>query len=236
MPFRVPLARNTAALLSERHTARLRSVCPSCSLWRLSNTAPRKTSAYPRLARAIHSRSRPTTSIDEFSPTLSDSPTRSASTLVSRSAINAPSNVPDTHRNLYASLERLKDTASDYVNQSRIQLALRGLEVQRPTIRIGLLGLGSDGNSASRKLARVLLADALSNEEQWEKILVNGNGDSGKALLLRSGENPSHNIHLSSMANVHTDMVLKMIFTLLIRLWKPSMCLRESYKSTTWRS
>lgn len=228
MPFRVPLTRNTAALLSERHTARLPFVCPSCSLWRLPNTASRKTCAYPRLARAIHSRSRPTASIKESTSILSDGPTRHASTLVSRSAINAPSNVPETNRDLYASLEKLKDTASDYVNQSRIQLALRGLEVQRPTIRIGLLGLGSDGNSASRKLARVLLADALSNEEQWEKILVNGNGDSGKALLLRSGENPSHTIYLEPMANVHTDMVLKMIFTLSMRLWKPSIYLRES--------
>ena len=103
---------------------------------------------------------------------------------MSRTAINSPSNVPDVNRDLYASLERLKDIASDYVNQSRLQLALRGLEAETPTIRIGLLGLGRDGNSAARKLARVLLADALSDEAAWEKTLV-GMEESGKALLIR---------------------------------------------------
>ncbi|KAG9520871.1 Metallo-dependent phosphatase, partial [Aureobasidium melanogenum] len=111
---------------------------------------------------------------------------RHATNLASRTAINPPSNVPAENQQLYASLDRLKDIASDYVNQSRLQLALRGLETSRPTVRIGLLGLGRDGDVAARKLARVLLADALGDEGQWEKMLKQPSQD-GKPLLLRYG-------------------------------------------------
>ncbi|KAI4723408.1 hypothetical protein E4T48_00246 [Aureobasidium sp. EXF-10727] len=111
---------------------------------------------------------------------------RHATNLASRTAINPASNVPAEHQQLYASLDRLKDIASDYVNQSRLQLALRGLETSRPTVRIGLLGLGQDGDVAARKLARVLLADALGDEGQWEKMLKQPSQD-GKPLLLRYG-------------------------------------------------
>ncbi|KAG9654903.1 hypothetical protein KCU64_g6895, partial [Aureobasidium melanogenum] len=111
---------------------------------------------------------------------------RHATNLASRTAINPPSNVPVENQQLYASLDRLKDIASDYVNQSRLQLALRGLETSRPTVRIGLLGLGRDGDVAARKLARVLLADALGDEGQWEKMLKQPSQD-GKPLLLRYG-------------------------------------------------
>jgi hypothetical protein len=58
------------------------------------------------------------------------------------------------------------------------------LETSRPTVRIGLLGLGQDGDVAARKLARVLLADALGDEGQWEKMLQQPSKD-GKPLLLR---------------------------------------------------
>ncbi|KAH0269740.1 Metallo-dependent phosphatase, partial [Aureobasidium melanogenum] len=112
--------------------------------------------------------------------------TRHATNLASRTAINPPSNVPAENQQLYASLDRLKDIASDYVNQSRLQLALRGLETSRPTVRIGLLGLGRDGDVAARKLARVLLADALGDEGQWETMLKQPSQD-GKPLLLRYG-------------------------------------------------
>lgn len=183
MPPRVPLARNTATSLSERRTGRNSFICPSCSLWRLAKSASAKTPAYPRLARALHSRTRPSILVKDLSTILPATGARHATTLASRTAINPPSNVPESNRDLYASLERLKDVAGDYVNQSRIQLALRGLESERPTIRVGLLGLGRDGNSAARKLASVILADPLSDEAQWEKTLAAGNN--GKALLIR---------------------------------------------------
>ena len=112
---------------------------------------------------------------------------RSAATLASSTAINAPRNVPPEYRDLYQSLQALKDTASDFVNQSRLQLALRGLESAQPTIRIGILGLGRDGEATARKLARVLLADPLGDKQAWEDRIVDMQRQKG-TMLLRYGQ------------------------------------------------
>jgi len=106
--------------------------------------------------------------------------------LASNTAINAPKNVPARYRELYSSLHILNEHASDAVDQSRLQLALRGLESAHPTIRIGILGLGREGETAARKLARVLLADALGDKQLWEDKLVEATARKG-ALLLRYG-------------------------------------------------
>lgn len=181
MLLRVPLARRP---LSPNTCARLvaSTYLPSTT-WRSGSSIARKQPSAvastrlvhnPRLARA-HANSPYTSQRTHI---------RHATNLASRTAINPPSNVPAENQQLYASLDRLKDIASDYVNQSRLQLALRGLETSRPTVRIGLLGLGRDGDIAARKLARVLLADALGDEGQWEKMLKQPSQD-GKPLLLR---------------------------------------------------
>lgn len=184
MPPRVPLARNPVARLREQSALRNIPLCASCSLWRLDALAPRKAST--PAARAFHTRTRPSQLSHRRSTQSTEHDQKAyATTLASRTAINPPSNVPTANRDLYASLEQLKDVASDYVNQSRLQLALRGLETERPIVRIGLLGLGREGDKAARKLARVLLADALSEEGQWERILAAAHGDGGKALLLK---------------------------------------------------
>ncbi|KAL1302902.1 hypothetical protein AAFC00_003227 [Neodothiora populina] len=204
---RVPLARKTASALVASPRSRDSFVCPSCSLWRLAHPTvalpkgkSKTGSAYPRLTRALHTttvtttRSKATCGAASSSRTTlpvsvgsAAAGTRHATTLASRTAINSPSNVPDANRGLYASIERLKDIASDYVNQSRLQLALRGLEADCPTIRIGLLGLGSGGLDAARKLASVLLTDALADEAQWERILRSDKTNNGKPVLLRYG-------------------------------------------------
>lgn len=190
MSPRVPLARKSVTTLVLHQTA--------CDLFIGQKTASRQLSSRGKCRRRlVHafggSQSRLLSlpslrqpSLSSPSPQPSQTRTRRrASTLVSQTAINSPANVPDANRDLYASLERLKHTAADYVSQSRLQLALRGLESATPTLRIGLLGIGNDGNAAARKLARVLLADALGDETQWEQVLVNGQANDGKALLLK---------------------------------------------------
>ena len=107
--------------------------------------------------------------------------------LASSTAINAPSTVPAAYRDLYQRLQALQESASSYVDLSRLQLALRSLESSRPVVRIALLGLGKDGALAARKLARALLSDPLSDEEGWERKILNSMGD-GRNLLLRYGE------------------------------------------------
>jgi hypothetical protein len=102
-------------------------------------------------------------------------------------AINAPTMVPPKYRDLYQSLLALQDGASSYVDRSRLQLAIRSLESDRPIVRVALLGLGKGGPLAARKLARVLLSDALGQEEAWERQLLDGMND-GQSLLLKYGD------------------------------------------------
>lgn len=106
--------------------------------------------------------------------------------LASTTAINAPTSVPPPYRELYQTLLALQDTASSYVDLSRLQLATRSLESGSPTIRVALLGLGRNGLAAARKLARVLLSDVLSQEESFEDDIVNDKD--GRSLLLRYGD------------------------------------------------
>ncbi|EME82189.1 uncharacterized protein MYCFIDRAFT_107992, partial [Pseudocercospora fijiensis CIRAD86] len=106
--------------------------------------------------------------------------------LASTTAINAPTNTPSALRELYQQLWLLRDKASSYVDLSRLQLAIRSLESDDPVIRVAFLGLGSLGAKAARKLARVLLADALSDEEAWEKELVEVEDE--RSVLIKYGE------------------------------------------------
>ena len=73
------------------------------------------------------------------------------------------------------------------MDRSRLQLAIRSLETDRPVVRVAFLGLRKSGQFSARKLARVLLSDALSQEEAWERELLAGTDD-GRSLLLRYGD------------------------------------------------
>lgn len=108
-------------------------------------------------------------------------------TLASSSAINAPSTVPLEFRDLHQRLNALQDSASGFVDLSRLQLALRSLESADPVIRVAFLGLGEKGATAAKKLARVLVADALGSEEEWEQKIL-GDPRDARSLLLRYGE------------------------------------------------
>lgn len=201
MPPRVPLALKTRPTAPAGTSSPDVFFCPLCSLWRLTRPSARSRP----FARLHSTRLLPSSSI-QASTRISASPRRllssapsdrtlrplppahqhlQASSLASNTAINPPLHIPPPYHALHASLERLQHSAGDYVNQSRLQLALRGLETQKPTIRVGLLGLGRGGEDAARRLARVLLADPLGVEEAWERKLAGMGHGSGKALLLR---------------------------------------------------
>lgn len=183
MLLRVPLARRP--LSPKTRVGLVVSTYTPSTTWRSGSSIARKRPSAVASTRLVHNPK--LAHAHASSPCTSQhSQIKHATNLASRTAINPPSNVPAANQQLYASLDRLKDIASDYVNQSRLQLALRGLETSRPTVRIGLLGLGRGGDVAARKLARVLLADALGDESQWEKMLKQPSQD-GKPLLLRYG-------------------------------------------------
>jgi hypothetical protein len=104
---------------------------------------------------------------------------------------------------LKSALIELQKRARNYVNLSRLQLALRGLE-QYPgeeTIRVAVLGCAGKGRISHtlRELVRLLVADPLKDEEEWERILTAENQD--MSTLLRVGEDTGNNALHSDPGN-----------------------------------
>ncbi|KAF2235881.1 hypothetical protein EV356DRAFT_499098 [Viridothelium virens] len=168
--------------------------CHSCSLWRIScptAPAPQK-AALPRQLTYRQSRRQHTNASPPGNGYTSVDPSLTSNDyyphLSSRTAINAPIDVPSFYRPLYDALERLKNTAGNYVNLSRLQLALRGLERGNTRMRIAVLGIGAEGGLArARRLVRLLLADPLV-EKEWEKRIEGKGPRDERDLLVRYGE------------------------------------------------
>ncbi|KAK7545169.1 uncharacterized protein J3D65DRAFT_51391 [Phyllosticta citribraziliensis] len=145
-------------------------VCPSCSSWRLGSSLsrpslPTRTPAHrTRLANLRNN----------------------ASTLASRTAINAPLEGPPRLKELHQALDALKTDAATYINLSRLQLALRSLEHDDPVVRIAVLSLGDQ--RAAKRLVRLLLADPLADKGSWEDELEQSGSGNGQAVLLRYGD------------------------------------------------
>lgn len=124
----------------------------------------------PRLTTCARARA-----IDRFATSLRcphvTSPLRSrpASTHVSPTAINYRPNVPPKNEELYNTLSGLNGAAEQYVNLSRLQLALRGLAVEDAVTRVAVLGLNSQ--VGAQRLARLLVADPLAEKAEWEREL-----------------------------------------------------------------
>ncbi|KAI4236562.1 MAG: hypothetical protein L6R40_006118 [Gallowayella cf. fulva] len=117
---------------------------------------------------------------------LSHSARRTASTIASVTVVNAKKDIPPAFRPLYDALSILQREAAIYANLSQIKLVLRGLESENGITRIAVLG-GPDGRK-TRRLAKILFADPLVPEQEWEKRLLSLDDNDGRALLLRYGE------------------------------------------------
>lgn len=113
---------------------------------------------------------------------------------------------------LHDALVELQKHAGNYVNISRLQLALRGLEQKsgQETIRIAILALADGGKSLRRakELLRLLLADPLKPEEEWERTLIESPSGSRPILLtvghdaaeaLNTGPRMVQELHVSSV-------------------------------------
>jgi hypothetical protein len=196
MPSRLALSTRAYSL-----TQRDAYVCPSCLLQAankaLTPLQPRaKVRKLSREAiplpvhRAVAtSTARPTRSDYKIPQSFASGFNRrhSNGSLVSSTAINAPSSVPQKYRELHQSLLALQEAASSYADRSRLQLSLRSLESGWPVVRVALLGLGRHGPAAARRLARALLSDALGEEETWELELM-ATTDDGRSILLKYGD------------------------------------------------
>ncbi|KAM3068921.1 hypothetical protein ACMFMF_008887 [Clarireedia jacksonii] len=131
--------------------------------------------------------------------------------------------VPDTKPAAHAELDRnalrdalleIQKNAASFVNISRLQLALRGLEQTEgeETIRIAILGLADGGASLkqAKELLRLTLADPLKEEEEWERSLTRSD-DVGRPLLVRVGHNEGEVVEQSGRL-VHELNVVSPMF------------------------
>ena len=154
---------------------KLIEICPFCSHFRALRPGPSRTSS----VRSLQYWSRSRQQFNVASASDSD-----------KGSSNYASNPRSKLRDALADLQK---HAGSYVNLSRLQLALRGLD-QPPgqeTIRIAVLGWGkARGETLQRvkHLLRLLLADPLNAESEWERVLSIGDSDS-KPLLLKVGYN-----------------------------------------------
>lgn len=103
--------------------------------------------------------------------------------------ITTPAARLDPRKELGNALVDLEKHAPSYVNLSRLRLALNGLR-QKPgneSIRVAVLGLtnGSNLGKTAKKVLKLLLADPLKFEEDWEKE-VEGH-DLTKPIITRVG-------------------------------------------------
>ncbi|XXH00507.1 hypothetical protein Hte_006853 [Hypoxylon texense] len=141
------------------------SVCLFCSLSPSSTTnrRPRRKSQNPR----------------RFASTVPTTPITDHTTLEPR-------------KELEDILLELQKHAANYVNLSRLQLALNGLR-QKPgneSIRVAVLGLtnGSESSTTAKQVLKLLLADPLKAEEEWERQV--DSHDITQPMIIRIGADP----------------------------------------------
>ncbi|PKS10711.1 hypothetical protein jhhlp_002468 [Lomentospora prolificans] len=82
----------------------------------------------------------------------------------------------DARRELEQTLQDLKKHAANYVNLSRLHLALLGLSqpAGEESIRVAVLGIanGADSGNTAKSVLQLLLADPLKEKEEWERQLA----------------------------------------------------------------
>lgn len=94
----------------------------------------------------------------------------------------------NARKDLYEALDRLQNKFPNLVSLSKTQLALRGLQqpAGREAIRVAILSLADSGKGsqdAARDVLRLLLADPLQDEQQWERQLAEH--PAGEPLIIR---------------------------------------------------
>lgn len=100
----------------------------------------------------------------------------------------------NARRDLQEALKDLSKHAANYVNLSRVQLALNALrqDAGDETVRVAILGLAdsAEPGRTAKDVLRLLVADPLSPEQQWEKELLGH--DMTKPLIVRVGSSQGH--------------------------------------------
>lgn len=193
MPPRIPrLAIGRFSVLGLPIPARNQSICPVCSL---AQPFPRPSKRLRTLQLGqLRIRGRHQSTVSSKRP----------------ADVTPPKSAIDHRTNLRNALIDLQQEAASFVNISRLQLAIRGLEqgIGQETIRIGILGLADEGNSLkkAKELLRLLVVDPLKTEEEWERILVNDR--QGRPALLKVGHNGTDEIGGRLVQELHVSSPL----------------------------
>ncbi|KAH7033384.1 uncharacterized protein B0I36DRAFT_321326 [Microdochium trichocladiopsis] len=149
------------------------SVCLFCSI----SATPTPFSRQPKQKRPIHG------------PASSTAAAAAAAVSAASPGPDAATPSTDPRRDLQDALLELQKHAANYVNLSRVQLAVNGLR-QAPgdeAIRVAVLGMSSASESAAttKTVARLLLADPLKDREAWEDEIDQHN--LSQPMLIRVG-------------------------------------------------
>jgi len=192
MPPRIPrLVVGRSSIFGLPIPAQSQRICPICSLSRVSLRASKHPTPRPGQLR-IQLRNQST------------APSTSTADILSTRTFADPRNA------LRNALANLQQDAASFVNISRLQLAIRGLEQEagQETIRIGILGLADRGNSLekAKELLRLLVVDPLNPEEEWERILVDD--QQGKPILIKVGHNGKDEIGGRLVQELHVSSPL----------------------------
>ncbi|ROT38932.1 hypothetical protein SODALDRAFT_332374, partial [Sodiomyces alkalinus F11] len=138
---------------------------------------------------------------------------RFQSTTTTTTAAAASPTPPETNRDprqeLIETLHELQKVAPSLVNLSRLQLALQGLR-QTPgeeSIRVAILALsnGSDPGTTAKEVLRLLLADPLASEQEWEKQLAAH--DPRQPLVVRIRRDPQHDDQAGGLTISKTNLL-----------------------------
>lgn len=105
--------------------------CPSCAIWRRTLSTRRSSSH-----RTSGSSSSSNTALGARRKAAADINPGIRRSQHFTTASTASVNVPPRLRELHAALNRVGDVATDRVDLSRLQLALRGLESEEPLVRV----------------------------------------------------------------------------------------------------
>ncbi|KXH64092.1 hypothetical protein CSAL01_01339 [Colletotrichum salicis] len=185
MPPRLPLrpiagrAASSLAAAKQNAAAPSRAVCLFCSL----STPSRPTTTTTNAITNSQTQTRKALRQRRFQSTESTAPSPSPP---------AETTAPENPRaELIDTLLELQKHAVNHVNLSRLQLALQGLrqEPGQESIRVAILSLatgGAEQGRAAKDLLRLLLADPLGDEAEWERELAQH--DPSHPLVVRIGQ------------------------------------------------
>lgn len=100
----------------------------------------------------------------------------------------------DARKDLEDALVQLQKHAANYVNLSRLQLAINGLRQQpgAESIRIAILGLtgGTASSKTAKQVLKLLLSDPLKDQEEWEREV--DRHDLAQPMIIRVGAKEQH--------------------------------------------